>query len=241
MSVKASASVTVSWSAAILAVTRYYQLASSTAATPAVPTSSSSLGSWTETEPTADTTKVLYTCDRTIFADGTESWSKASKSTSYEAAKDAKDAADAAAGAAGAAASDAAKAQTQADAAKSSADSSTSRIDSEVLPGIKQNTKDIFELNKRLSQEIDILSSFLRFSDVSGTPVLDLGNSGSPALLRLTNEQLAFIYKLFVVAYISKDRLYIATAQILTQLVVGGFAAIPRSNGNLCVKYVGDA
>lgn len=90
MSVLSSAQVTLAWSAGILATTRYYQLAAPTAATPTVPTSSSSLGSWTETEPTADVTKVLWTCERTVYADGTESWSKASKSTSYEAAKDAK-------------------------------------------------------------------------------------------------------------------------------------------------------
>ncbi|MGO5267447.1 hypothetical protein ACTQ1D_02035 [Parafannyhessea umbonata] len=87
--VLAISSSTLAWSAGILATVRYYQLAAPTAATPTVPTSSSSLGSWTETEPTTDVTKVLWTCDRTVYADGTESWSKASKSTSYEAAKDA--------------------------------------------------------------------------------------------------------------------------------------------------------
>lgn len=90
MATRATASVTLAWSAGIVATTRYYQLAAPTAATPAVPTSSSSLGSWTEAEPAADVTKVLWTCERTVYADGTESWSKASKSTSYEAAKDAK-------------------------------------------------------------------------------------------------------------------------------------------------------
>lgn len=88
--VLAISSSTLAWSAGILATVRYYQLAAPTAATPTVPTSSSSLGSWSETEPTADVTKVLWTCERTVYADGTESWSKASKSTSYEAAKDAK-------------------------------------------------------------------------------------------------------------------------------------------------------
>ena len=88
--VLAISSSTLAWSAGIVATVRYYQLAAPTAATPTVPTSSSSLGSWTETEPTADVTKVLWTCERTVYADGTESWSKASKSTSYEAAKDAK-------------------------------------------------------------------------------------------------------------------------------------------------------
>lgn len=89
MSVLSSAQVTLAWSAGILAAVRYYQLAAPTAATPTVPTSSTNLGSWSETEPAADVTKVLWTCERTVYADGTESWSKASKSTSYEVAKDA--------------------------------------------------------------------------------------------------------------------------------------------------------
>lgn len=101
----AIASSTVAWSAGILATTRYYQLAAATAATPAVPTSSASLGAWTETEPAADTTKVLWTCERTVYTDGTEGWSKASKSTSYEAAKDAKSVAMSASAAAKATAS----------------------------------------------------------------------------------------------------------------------------------------
>lgn len=94
----AIASATLAWSAGIVAVTRYYKLASATSSTPSVPASSSALNGWSETEPTADVTKVLWVCERTVYADGSESWSKASKSTSYEAAKDAKSTANAAKG-----------------------------------------------------------------------------------------------------------------------------------------------
>ncbi len=85
--VLAISSSTLAWSAGILATVRYYQLAAPTAATPTVPTSSSSLGSWTETEPTADVTKVLWQCECTKLDDGTEAWSAATKSSAYEAAK----------------------------------------------------------------------------------------------------------------------------------------------------------
>lgn len=166
MAVKASAAVTLAWSAGILAAIRYYQLAAPTAATPAVPTSSSSLGSWSETEPTADVTKVLWTCERTVYADGTESWSKASKSTSYEAAKDAKGTADTASSAA-------ASAQSTADVAKSTADSLSTliRADSSGVTvgksedgttwstGRTRMTADAFEV---LSKAGEVLSSFQR-------------------------------------------------------------------------------
>ena len=134
MSVLSSAQVTLAWSAGILATVRYYQLAAPTAATPTVPTSSGALGSWSETEPEADVTKVLWTCERTVYADGTESWSKASKSTSYEAAKDAngtanaaKDAADGAKQAADSAQNAADKAQSSADRAQGTADDAWAR------------------------------------------------------------------------------------------------------------------
>lgn len=127
--VYAIASSTLAWSAGIVATTRYYQLAAPTAAAPTVPASSSSLGSWSETEPAADVTKVLWTCECTHYTDGTESWSKASKSTSYEAAKDAKDAATGAADAAKAAQGTADGAQKAADGAKSAASAAQSTAD----------------------------------------------------------------------------------------------------------------
>lgn len=96
MTVRCAASVTVSWSASIIATVRYYQLASPTSATPTAPSSSSDLGGWDETEPPVDMGKVLWTCELTVYSDGTESWSTPSRSTSYEAAKDAKGAAKAA-------------------------------------------------------------------------------------------------------------------------------------------------
>ncbi len=92
----ALASDTLAWSAGVASVTRYWQLALPTAATPEAPASSSSLGSWSATEPAVDTSMVLWTCECTRYTDGTESWSQVGKSTSYEAAKDAKDAAKAA-------------------------------------------------------------------------------------------------------------------------------------------------
>lgn len=97
MSVLSSAQVTLAWSAGILATVRYYQLAApfrSDASCANVLLKPRLVDR--DGIPTADVTKVLWTCERTVYADGTESWSNASKSTSYEAAKDAKGTANAA-------------------------------------------------------------------------------------------------------------------------------------------------
>lgn len=73
--------------AAISLVTRYYQLLPSGSSAPSVPASSSDLGSWTASEPSADTAKDLWQCECTKLDDGTETWSAATKSSAYEAAK----------------------------------------------------------------------------------------------------------------------------------------------------------
>ncbi len=239
MSVISSAQVTLAWSAGILATTRYYQLAAPTAATPTVPTSSSSLGSWSETEPTADVTKVLWTCERTVYADGTESWSKASKSTSYEAAKDAK--------------STATDAQEKAQEAQeqvldvsarlnTNTEDITATINSKVAfvrQDVDRNAADVKDLNSLLSDEIRTRQSFMRFSEESSDPTLTLGQTDSPAQVKLTNKQLQFLYLNTVVAYMSGDALLINNAKILQQLQLGGFAFVPRDNGNLAFKWVG--
>lgn len=235
----ALSSTTLAWSAGILATVRYYQLAAPTAATPTVPTSSSDLGSWTETEPAADVTKVLWTCERTVYADGTESWSKASKSTSYEAAKDAKSTATDAQ-------SKAQEVDERVDVIGTKLDTTTdsilATIDTRITTvqsGVDSNDAGLTDLNDRLTSEIKARQSFMRFSEESSDPTLTLGQTDSPAQVKLTNKQLQFLYLSTVVAYMSGDALLINNAKILQQLQLGGFAFVPRGNGNLAFKWVG--
>lgn len=241
MSVKASASVTLSWSASIVAVTRYYQLVASTAATPTPPTSADSLGGWTETEPDADTTKVLYTCDRTVFSDGSESWSKASKSTSYEAAKGAADVADNAKKAADDAQIKVEHVSTDLTTTTNGINASITSQISTVQGNIDTNAENLDNLNKRLTDEVNTRKSFMNFSEENSAPTLTLGSSDSPAQVKLTNSELQFLYKDECVAYISSDTLNISNALIKQQLLMGGFAFVPRTNGNLAIKWVGGA
>jgi hypothetical protein len=88
----------------VASTTRYYLLQASTLTAPAAPTANPPGGSWQVTEPTytEGSTNSLYTCDQTIFSDGTWSYSSVSLSTSYEAAKAAYNKAAAAAAAAAA-------------------------------------------------------------------------------------------------------------------------------------------
>ena len=94
MTAKARDQVTVVDMTDVQAVTIYYLLQASTLSAPAAPTTESPTN-WTTTEPTFDnsTTETLYTCVRTLFANGSFTWGDVSVSSSYEAAKNAYNAA----------------------------------------------------------------------------------------------------------------------------------------------------
>ena len=151
-------------------------------------------------------------------------------------------------------------AQSTADAAQSTADSASeqtvelsSRLDQTatditatieskvqtVQQGVDGNASDVKDLNDRLSDEIRTRKSFMRFSEESSDPTLTLGQTDSPAQVKLTNKQLQFLYLNMVVAYMSGDALLINNAKILQQLQLGGFTFVPRDNGNLAFKWVG--
>ena len=90
MAIKASTTITISKYRDTDSVTRYYKLQASTAAAPAKPTTLEPNG-WSKTEPsyTSGSTNTLYFVDRSVFSDGTFSYSEVSISSSYEAAKEA--------------------------------------------------------------------------------------------------------------------------------------------------------
>ena len=89
MTVRASATVTVSKYRDITSTVRYYKLQTSTLSAPAKPTTNPPSG-WSDSEPAYSSgTYTLYFCDLSVFSDGTWSYSAVSKSSSYEAAKEA--------------------------------------------------------------------------------------------------------------------------------------------------------
>jgi len=89
MSVKASATVTLSSIRDLQSCTRYYLLQPSSSAKPAKPTTKPPGGSWVTMEPsyTSGSTNSLYFCDLNVFTDGDFAYSDVSLSSSYEAAK----------------------------------------------------------------------------------------------------------------------------------------------------------
>ena len=107
----------------------------------------------------------------------------------------------------------------------------------------------IAQTNAAVAANASILDSFsvdelnqvlarVRVVQAGGVPALQLGSTTSEMWAQLTNTQLSFMDGAAVVAYISAMRLFISQAQVTGQLGIGGFAWVPRANGNLCLKKV---
>ena len=90
-----------------------------------------------------------------------------------------------------------------------------------------------------LASEISERRSYMRFEESGGSPMLALGSSDSPAQMRLTNSQLQFLYQDEVMAHMGSDALHISNADVTSALTMGDWAVVPRSNGNLSVKWMG--
>lgn len=67
-----------------------------------------------------------------------------------------------------------------------------------------------------------------------------LGGSDSDVQLKIENDRIAFLDNNNEVMYISNEELYIMRAIIATQLTIGNFSWVPRSNGNVSFRYIGD-
>ena len=79
------------------------------------------------------------------------------------------------------------------------------------------------------------LHRYIRF--VGG--VIILGEEGSPFTAELSNTELAFKQNGTTVAYVSNNKLNITNADITTQIDIGNFQFIPRSNGSLSFRKKG--
>lgn len=72
-------------------------------------------------------------------------------------------------------------------------------------------------------------------------PVLQItASSDTPYSIKLTNSELQFLENNIKVASISNQSLDINDARIVNKLQFGLFAFIPRGNGNLSLKYIGE-
>lgn len=97
-------------------------------------------------------------------------------------------------------------------------------------------------VNERITKEngeivkiLDENSKYIRFVDGN----IILGEQGALLTTKIANGRISFLYNdTLEVAYISDQKLYITKAEILDSIVIGNFAFIPRTNGNLSFKKI---
>lgn len=82
------------------------------------------------------------------------------------------------------------------------------------------------------------LRKYIRFIDGN----IELGDRSSDLQCMITNQKISFTQNGAEVAYISNNKLYITTAEVLSRFTVGNpvsgyFDWIPRANGNLGMKW----
>lgn len=90
------------------------------------------------------------------------------------------------------------------------------------------------DANDLISQNETEQSKYLRYYiDSNNHGTVELGESDSAFKTKLTNEKLSFTQDDNEVAYVSNNKLFITTAEILTMLLIGNFGFTPLSNGSV--------
>ena len=101
-------------------------------------------------------------------------------------------------------------------------------------------TSQITQLDNETKQAFEELSAYIRgYMNKEGQPVLELGSSTSPVILKLLNNRIQFLMNNSEVAYISDGKLFITDGEFLRSLIIGQFAFVPRTNKNLSLKING--
>ena len=95
---------------------------------------------------------------------------------------------------------------------------------------------DIADLQAGNDAEFELIRKYIRFVDGS----ILLGEEGNQLELQISNDRISFMQSGAEVAYFSNNKLYVTDAQFLNSLQLGSFAFMPRANGNLSFKKVGD-
>lgn len=83
-------------------------------------------------------------------------------------------------------------------------------------------------------QEFEEIRKYIRFEDGD----IIIGQSDNELRLRIENDRITFFDNVDEVAYVSNHKLHITEAEVLTSIVIGNYAFIPRANGNLSFKKV---
>ena len=97
-----------------------------------------------------------------------------------------------------------------------------------------QFTQDIEAAASGADAQFEEIRKYIRFVDGR----ILLGEVGNELELQIANDRISFLQDGAEVAYFSNRKLYVTDAEILHSLQIGGFAFVPRANGNVSWKKV---
>jgi hypothetical protein len=97
-----------------------------------------------------------------------------------------------------------------------------------------QFSQDIEAAASGADAQFEEIRKYIRFIDGK----ILLGEVGNELELQISNDRISFLQDGAEVAYFSNRKLYVTDAEILHSLQIGGFAFVPRANGNVSWKKV---
>lgn len=97
-----------------------------------------------------------------------------------------------------------------------------------------QFAQDIEAAASGADAQFEEIRKYIRFIDGK----ILLGEVGNELELQIANDRISFLQDGAEVAYFSNRKLYVTDAEILHSLQIGGFAFVPRANGNVSWKKV---
>ncbi len=97
-----------------------------------------------------------------------------------------------------------------------------------------QFSQDIEAAASGADAQFEEIRKYIRFIDGK----ILLGEVGNELELQIANDRISFLQDGAEVAYFSNRKLYVTDAEILHSLQIGGFAFVPRANGNVSWKKV---
>ena len=97
-----------------------------------------------------------------------------------------------------------------------------------------QFRQDLAAATNGTDAEFEEIRKYIRFPDGK----ILLGEVGNELELQISNDRISFLQDGAEVAYFSNRKLYVTDTQILHSLQIGGFAFMPRANGNISWKKI---
>lgn len=94
----------------------------------------------------------------------------------------------------------------------------------------------IVDLDSSTTAQFEDIKKYIRFEDGD----IILGESDNQLTLRIENDKLTFYDNGAQIAYFQNRKLYVYDGEFINSLRIGKFAFVPRANGNLSFKKVGD-